>query len=218
MQKTYKPLEVFDSLGNISRYSNLVAFTGGELVAENGSGNALQGWNEDFYTNGMLLHRGYYVDGKLITFKNFFDNGQCERVYENTDPLHGMVDIFFADGQLRKKIKYYNGLPQKTYDFYENGQPCNTEEHDKEMKYLTLKKSWYDNGNLKSSFEINDTRNKRYSEKNYYINGRLREEGTRLLLSGTKDYVKDGTWYLYDMDGKNKRSEKHSNGIRLSAR
>ncbi len=216
--KRYTQGEVLDSAGGIDRYTRLMSALGGDSAGSNGSGFILQGWNEDFYTSGKLLHRGYYVDGKLITFKNFFESGQCERSVESPDPVHCVMSIFFENGSPRKQINYYNGLPQKLYEYYENGQPRLAEENEKEMKYLTLKKSWYDNGHLQSHLELVDLKNKRYNEKNYYLNGQLREEGTVILLSGTQIYVKDGTWHCYDSNGKNKRSERHNKGIKLNSR
>lgn len=183
----------------------------------NSAGNVMEGWNEDFYSSGKLLHRGFYVNGKLVTFRNYFENGQCERVVENTDPLHSSENIFFESGELRKKINYYNGKPQKCYEYYENGQPKTAEENEKEMKYLTLKKSWYENGFLKTDLELLDNQYIRYREKSYYHNGQVKEEGQVILLA-THEYVKDGTWFFYDSDGKNKRSERHNKGIKLNSR
>ena len=33
-------------------------------------GYAVNNWKEDFYTNGQMLHRGYYIDGQLKVYKN----------------------------------------------------------------------------------------------------------------------------------------------------
>ncbi len=216
--KRFTQAEVLDSAGGINLYSRLVDAPGEDSVLVDGSGKSLQGWNEDYYTSGKLLHRGYYVNGKLIMFKNFFENGQCERSMESSDPQHSSLSVFFENGLPRKRISYYNGLPQKLYEFYENGQPKLLEENDKEVKYITAKKSWYDNGRLQSNLELVDLRNKKYAQKNYYLNGQVSEEGPVILLSGTHDYVKDGTWYCYDRNGKNKRLERHSKGIKLNSR
>ncbi len=216
--KRYSEEEVLDSLNEINMYTRLVAALGGDSTAYYSSGYSLQGWNEDFYKSGRLLHRGYYVDGKLITFKNFFENGQCERSVENSDPLHCTVDVFFESGRLSKKICYFNALPQKRYEYYETGLPKYTEENDREMKYLTLKKTWYRDGALESSLELHERKNKRYGQKKYYTNGQVKEEGIVILLSGTHEYVKDGTWYSYDNNGKNKLVEKFTNGIKLNSR
>ena len=210
--------EVLDSSGSAGAHSKLILMLGGDSIALNKSGYSLQGWNETYYKSGKLLHSGYYIDGKLLTYKNYFENGQCESTFENTDPRRCLMKEYFDNGQIRKQTNYYSGLAQKQYEYYENGQPKSLEESDKELKYYILKKYWYNNGSLKSNLELQDLKNKKYLEKIYYNNGNVKEEGSVILLSGTKDYVKNGIWYIYDFNGKNKRGEKYNYGIRLSSK
>lgn len=202
----YNEKDVLDSLTGIDMYSRLIVALHGDSVIRSMAGNSLQGWNEDFYKSGKLLHRGYYVDGKLITFKNYYESGACERVVENPDPLHCQVDVFFENGSPRKRIVYYNGLPQRFYEYYENGLPKYAEENEKELSYLKLKKSWYSNGNMESSLELVDAKSRKYAGKTYYLNGKVKEEGTLVKRAGANEYVKDGKWNSYD-----------SNGVRTSA-
>lgn len=207
--RRYAQKDVVDSVDGIKMYNKLLDAIGGDSVTFNKAGYNLQGWNEDYYTSGKLLHRGYYIDGKAIVFKNFFENGQCERTVVNPDPLHCNIDIYFENGKQRRQINYYNGLPQKRYDFYVTGLPKYAEENEKEMKFLTLKKSWYSNGQIQNVIELTDPKNKKYANKSYYANGQVKEEGS-LILSADGSYLKDGTWYLYDSTGKNKKTEKHN--------
>lgn len=208
--KRYLQKDIVDSIEGIKMYNRLIAAIGGDSVTYNKAGYNKQGWNEDYYISGKLLHRGYYIDGQAIVFKNFFENGQCERTVVNPDPLHCNIDIFYESGKQRRQINYYNGLPQKWYEFYANGLPKYTEENEKEMKYITLKKSWYDNGQVKDVMEITDLKNKKYNQKIFYENGQTKGEGPVVLSIDGKSYVKDGTWNFYDSNGKNKRTEKYS--------
>lgn len=208
--KKYQEKDIVDSLLGIDIYTHLIASIGGDSIKYNLQGYNLQGWNEDFYLNGKLLHRGYYVDGQVITFKNFFESGQCERVVMNPDPLHCIENSYFSNGNPRREISYYNGLPQKRVEYYDNGLPKYTEENEKEMKYLTRKKSWYSNGSVENSMDLIDSKNNIYSQKSYYSNGQLKEEGVVIFLKDTQQYVKDGTWLSYDSDGKNKQVKKYS--------
>jgi antitoxin component YwqK of YwqJK toxin-antitoxin module len=216
--KRYKESDILDSVTGINMYTKLILALGGDSITYNKFGYNLQGWNEYFYTNGKLLHRGYYVDGKVITFKNYFENGQCERLFLNPDPLHCTIDIFFNNGNTRKKVNYYNGQPQKSYEYYDNGQPKYTEENEKEMTYLTIKKSWYPNGNVESSLNLIDIKNKKYTQKNYYTNGQVKEEGFIVFVQATREYLKEGIWYSYDSDGKNKRTERYNNGVMTNSK
>lgn len=207
--KRYTEQEVLDSLEGINIYTRLVGAIGGDSIKYNRQGYNLQGWNEDFYTSGKLLHRGYYVDGQVITFKNFFENGQCERVLMNPDPLHCVENSYFSNGNPRKEINYYNGRPQKLMEYYDTGLPRYTEENEKEMKYLTRKKSWYTNGGVENSIELVDTKSHKYMQRTYYSNGQMKEEGALIFLQASQEYVKDGAWVSYDSDGKNKQIKKY---------
>jgi len=210
--KRYNQTEVLDSLEGIKIYNKLISSIGGDSITYNKAGYNLQGWNEDYYSNGKLLHRGYYVDGKVIVFKNFFENGQIERSVLNPDPMRCTIDVFYEDGKQRKQLSYYNGLPQKKYEYYSNGLPKYVEENEKEMQYLTLKKSWYSNGQMENALELTDTKSKKYNQKVYYPSGELKEEGTLVLSENGKEYLKDGVWYFYDIGGKKKKSEKYRSG------
>ncbi len=214
--KRYQQKEIVDSVDGIKMYNRLIESIGGDSITYNKQGYNKQGWNEDFYVSGKLLHRGYYIDGRAIVFKNFFENGQCERTVVNPDPLHCNIDIFYENGKQRRQINYYNGLPQKLYDFYSNGLPKYTEENEKEMKYLTVKKSWFNNGQVQEVMELTDQKNKRYIQKFYYENGQVKGEGPLVLSLDGKSYVKDGVWNYYDSNGKNKRTEKY-NAIKLTS-
>lgn len=208
--KRYLQKDIVDPAEGIKMYNRLIESIGGDSITYNKAGYNLQGWNEDFYMSGKLLHRGYYIDGRAIVFKNFFENGQCERTVVNPDPLHCNIDVFFENGKQRKQTNYYNGLPQKLYEFFENGLPKYTEENEKEMKYLTLKKSWYDNGQMQDVLELTDVKNKKYTQKYFYENGQIKSEGPMVLSIDGKTYVKDGVWSFYDSNGKNKRTEKYN--------
>jgi len=214
--KRYNQEEVLDSTEGIKMYNKLIESIGGDSITYNKAGYNLQGWNEDYYLNGKLLHRGYYVDGKVIVFKNFFENGQCERTVVNPDPIRCNIDIFYADGKQRKQVSYYNGLPQKKYEFYSNGLPKYAEENEKDMKYLTSKKSWYSNGQVEQALELKDVKHKKYDQKVYYSSGQIKEEGTMILSADGKEYVKDGVWIFYDNGGKKKKTEKYTAGSTAS--
>jgi antitoxin component YwqK of YwqJK toxin-antitoxin module len=209
--KRYHQSEILDSVEGITIYNKLLESIGGDSVTFNKAGYNLQGWNEDYYQNGKLLHRGYYKDGKAVVFKNFYENGQCERTVINPDPLRCNIEIYYENGKQRKQISYYNGLPQKKYEYYQNGLPKYVEENEKEMQYLTLKKTWYSNGQVESSIELSDSNNKRYKQKIYSQTGKLLEEGN-LVVNEKGDYIRDGVWNYYDTNGKKNKTEKYKNG------
>jgi antitoxin component YwqK of YwqJK toxin-antitoxin module len=206
--KKYTQDEVYDSTNGITIYNKLIECLGGDSVKYNKAGYNAQGWNEDFYKNGKTLHKGYYVDGKLKVFKNFYESGQVERSFVNPDPLHSSVEIFYDSGLPKRKISYYEGKPQKHYEFYTNGLPKSAVENEKEMKYITLKKTWYSNGQIADLIELKDKKEKIFSQKKYYMNGQVMAEGNLKLSADGINYNKDGMWTFYDESGKNKKTEK----------
>ncbi|MBS1650437.1 MAG: hypothetical protein JSU07_00365 [Bacteroidetes bacterium] len=207
--RRYYQKDIVDSVDGIMLYNRLIGAIGGDSINYNKAGYNMQGWNEDFYMSGKLLHRGYYVDGQIIVFKNFFENGQVERNAVNPDPLHVNIEVFYENGNTRKKLNYYDGKLQKKYEFFTNGNPKYSEENDKDLKYITLKKSWYSNGMPETDLEMVDEKSKKYSSKNYYSNGKVKEEGIFILDNNGK-LNKDGTWNYFDQSGKQKKSEKYT--------
>lgn len=211
--RRYFQKDICDTTEGIVMYNKLLEAIGGDSVTFNKAGYNLQGWNEDFYMSGKLLHRGYYIDGKVIVFKNFFENGQCERTVVNPDPLRCNFEIFYENGKPRKQIYYYNGLPQKKYEFFNSGLPKYVEENEKEMKYVTLRKNFYSNGQPQSTLEITDEKNQKYKMADYYPNGQIKSEGNLIYSSEKKGYLKDGNWHYYDQSGKSKKTEKPNKDV-----
>lgn len=206
--KRYSQKEICDSVNGITIYNKLIEPLGGDSIKYNKTGYNLQGWNEEYYNSGKPVHKGYYVDGRLKVFKNFYENGQVERSFVSPDPLHCNLDIYYENGFPKKKIAYYDGKPQKLYEYYENGLPKTALENEKEMKYVTLKKSWYSSGQMESYLELRDKKVMLFAQKKFYENGQLKEEGLLKLSKDGKDYLKDGEWTFYDESGKNKKVEK----------
>ena len=207
-----------DSIGFIHFYYRYIEALGGDSVSYNKDGSLKEGWHEDYYSSGKLLHRGFYSKGKLITFKNYVESGSCICKLESDDPLHCLMETYFENGQPENRILYYKGKAQKSFTFYENGQPKTAEENDKDVIYVTKKKSWYENGQLKSELLLSDLKSKKYNEKSFYNNGKLKEEGVTILLSGTRIYVKDGSWFSYDDAGIRKKAEKYVKGIPVNSK
>lgn len=208
--KRYDTEEVLDSSGSIRIYDRLIGSIGGDSVRYNRDGYSLVGWCEDFYKSGKLLHRGFYKDGQLISFRNFFENGVCERLVTNPDPLHCVCIVYHNNGNLRSEISYYNGRPQKVTEYYESGLPRYSEENEKGMKYLTRRRSWYSDGTLRYNLELVDLRAGKYQQTNYYGNGQVREEGPLVFVPATSQYLRDGQWLSYDANGKNKQTKNYS--------
>jgi antitoxin component YwqK of YwqJK toxin-antitoxin module len=198
----YKAAKVVDPEYGITMYENLNFQVGGDSVRNDKKGYACQGWVEDFYESGSLIHKGYYEDGHLKIYKNFYENGTVERAFKIVDFKRSNMQMFYPDGKLKSEITYYDGNPQVWTDYYHNGQIEYVEESTKSMEYLIQRKSFAEDGKPQEIFELTDPKKKIYSKKEYYENGNIKEEGSMRFNKSLSDYQKDGTWKIYDESGK----------------
>jgi antitoxin component YwqK of YwqJK toxin-antitoxin module len=210
--KRYTPQEVVDADYGIIIYNKLVNIIGGDSIRYTKDGYNVQGWQEDFYVSGKTLHKGFYVDGFIKIFKNYYENGQIERSFVSTDPRRSKMDIYYEDGKVRSNIAYFDGNPQNQYDFFRNGSPEYIEENDKNIEFLFKRNSFFENGSPESIFELVDKKTKKYIKKEFYENGRVKEEGSMIFRKDLGDYQKDGVWNYYDDKGKLLKTENYYKG------
>ena len=208
----YKASQVIDPEHGIIIYDKMnIAI--GDSTRHTPKGYAASDWIEDFYVSGQLLHKGFYIDGKLKVYKNYWENGRLERNFRFTDFTKSQMTIYYPDGQLRSDIIYKEGAAQKTSEYYPNGKADFEEEFDKNIEYLIFRKSYYENGNPQSILELKNPKKKIYYQIDYYENGKVKEEGGIVLIPGSEDYRKDGIWKTYDETGKQTGEEEYAKGM-----
>ena len=93
-------------------------------------------------------------------------------------------------------------------DYYPNGQIEYTMENVKSMEYLILRKSYSADGKPQEIFELVNVKKNIYSQKEYFENGNLKSEGQLKFNPYKVDYIKDGTWKIYNEAGVLIRQEK----------
>jgi hypothetical protein len=133
LSKRYVANEIIDLDYGIMMYNKLVPMMGGDSVRYTKEGVKAQNYQEDYYVSGKLLHKGFYADGAIKVFKNYYENGQLERSFSSTDVKRGKLEIFYEDGKVKSSVNYYQGNPQNQYDFFKNGTPEYIEENDKKI-------------------------------------------------------------------------------------
>ena len=198
----YSAAKVVDPVYGITMYEKLNAKTGGDSVRHDRKGYAVQEWVTDIYESGKVLHKGYYEDGQLKIYKNYYENGTVERSFKQIDFKRCNMQIFYPDGKLKSEITYYDGAPQIWTDYYQNGQIEYYEENTKDMKLLVTRKSYAEDGKPQEIFELADPKKQKYTQKEYYENGKLKAEGTVNFNKSVLDYQKNGNWTVYDEKGK----------------
>lgn len=204
----YKAKDVVDSVYGIRMYDRLNFQIGGDSIRNNKKGYACQGWVQDFYESGKLLHKGYYEDGQLKIYKNFYENGVMERSFKMTDLNKSSLQLFYPDGKIKSDFTYVNGSMLAATDYYPNGQIEYTMENVKSMEYLILRKSYSSDGKPQEIFELVNVKKNIYSQKEYFENGNLKSEGQLKFNPYKVDYIKDGTWKIYNEAGVLVRQEK----------
>ncbi|MFI5164718.1 MAG: toxin-antitoxin system YwqK family antitoxin [Bacteroidia bacterium] len=209
---TLKFKDVYDSVYGINIYDKLNMNIGGDSVRNAAKGYASQGWVEDYYPNKQVLHKGYYIDGQLKAYKNFFPNGQVEREFKMTDLSKSTMTIYYQNGKMRSNIVYAEGNAIKEEDYFPNGQLEYVEENDKKAGCYIQRKFYNANGKPTSLLEITDKKRKVYSSKEYYENGNIKEEGEVVYSEGLGDYQKNGKWKFYDENGNIKEQKTFSKG------
>jgi antitoxin component YwqK of YwqJK toxin-antitoxin module len=212
--KRYTKEEATDPVKGIVMYNKLIPAIKGDSIRYNKAGYNLQGWQEDYYSNGKVLHKGFYVDGQIKVFKNFYENGQVERSFVASDPLRCSLDIFYPDGKVRNQVIYYDGNAQKEYDFFPNGNPRNVLETDKDKEFVFKQSSYFENGQQASTLELTDKKTKKYNKKEFYENGKVKEEG-EVFYGKDNKYQKEGEWFYYDEKGGVTKKERYKLGQKL---
>ncbi|HWY33104.1 MAG TPA: hypothetical protein VNX68_00575 [Nitrosopumilaceae archaeon] len=210
--KTYAPGEVIDPINGIHIYDALIFATGGDSVRYDKKGYNVQGWIEDHYTDGSLLHKGFYIDGQLKVFKNYYPNGVVERSFRVIDTKRADIVVYYQDGKTRAEIFYFKQAAQKETDYYQNGNIEYYEENQQDMEYLYKRNEFFESGQPQIVFEISDKKERLYSKKEYLSNGKLKEEGGMKFHGDLNDYLKEGDWKYYDETGKVTKTEKYTNG------
>ena len=207
-EKTYDK-SIIDATYGIQLYEPLnMALEGDSVRMENGY--VVNNWKEDFYDDGTLLHRGYYIDGQLKVYKNYYPSGQVEREFKNIDGFRSLQKKFYADGTLKSEVKYMEGSALLWVDYYANGNMEFYEEFHKSFLYHNAKRSYYETGQeetvLKRVKKLNFTQN------DFYNNGKTKQEGTLSYDLNAYDYYKTGKWTYYNKQGKATKEETYNNG------
>jgi len=113
----------FDPEADSTVYTAYKAFSselGGNTIRIENNGAPCQGWVKDYYENGNILHKGYYVDGELKIFKNYYNNGAMERSSKLTSYSKANVKLFYPDGRQKSSLKYSKGRLYKWSEFIYN--------------------------------------------------------------------------------------------------
>jgi antitoxin component YwqK of YwqJK toxin-antitoxin module len=196
------PESIIDPDYGIRIYEKFNPLMGGDSV-RNCKGYACQGWVDDLYESGTLIHKGFYNEGQLNIYKNFYPTGALEREFKNLSINKCELTTYYPNGQVRTKGTYVDGgNPLKYEEYYANGQLEYIEENHKSMQYYIMTESYYENGKPESILKLVDPKKLVFTKVEYWDNGNVREEGKLFFNKGQQDYYKVDKWSFYDEVGR----------------
>lgn len=173
----------------------------GDSLRVNEFGQASQGWVKDYYDNQSLLHKGYYINGKLRVYKNYYPDGKLEREFKYTGTYKCSLKKYFPNGELKTSVTYINGEVSKWEDFFPNGNVAYREIYNATKGYIISRLSFNDKGLPELIMTLKNKKEMTYRYSTYFESGIKEEEGEMIYNSSVNDYVKNGVWKLYNEKG-----------------
>lgn len=171
-------------------------------------GYACEGWVTDKYANGQVLHKGYYIEGQLKVYKNYYPDGSLEREFKALNTFSAQSKLYYPTGQMKSQVKYVEGSPLIWSDFYANGQLEYYEEYHKSFNYHIARRGYFEDGKPETLLEMIDKKKLRFSQNDFYANGKKKLEGGLIYDKKIYDYRKIGTWKHYLETGALDKEEK----------
>ena len=213
---TYDADAIIDKKFGINMYEPLNMMLGTDTVRNDQNGYAANGYQEDFYTTGQLLHKGFYVDGQLKIYKNYYPNGNVERNFRLVDLKKSKMTIYYEDGTTKSNIVYVMSEALKWEDYYPNGTLEFIEEYNKSFEYYVFKANYFENGTPENTLELTDKKKLLYDQVYYHANGKVKEQGKIQYSKSMFDYQRIGSWKQYDENGSATKEIKYNKGEKIS--
>lgn len=210
---TYDADAVIDKKYGIIMYEPLNMMLGTDTVRNDQNGYAANGYEEDYYTTGQLLHKGFYVDGQLKIYKNYYPNGNVERNFRLVDLKKSKMTKYYEDATVKSNIVYIGNEAQKWEDYYPNGTLEFIEEYNKSFEYYVFKANYFENGTPENTMELTNKKKLIYTQIYYHNNGKVKEQGEIKYSKEVFDYQRIGSWKHYDKNGTAIKEVKYSDGV-----
>ena len=210
-EKKYSQDAVIDAKYGITMYKNLNMMLGSDTV-RNINGYAVNGFVKDFYITGELLHKGFYLEGQLKSYRNLFPSGVVERNFRTIDTKKSKMDIYYKDGTLKSKITYINSDAQSWEDYYPNGTLEFIEVYDKDIQHYIEKANYFEDGSPENTLVLENKKKLIYTQTYFHANGEVKKVGQMKYLKTEFDYQNIGTWIEFDDAGKAIKEIKYASG------
>ncbi len=210
----YKAIDVIDSVHGIDIYERLNFRLSSDSV-RNCKGYACNGLIKDFYDDGNVIHQGFYVDGQLNNYTNYYPNGKVERTFKIIDDFKSIMTLFYSSGTVKSIHKFDNIAFYYWEDFYPNGQQSYLMEMSSDMEYPNAKKHWAENGQLLGEIVIENKKDLTFQQNDYHADGTSKIKGHLIYEQKLHSHTKHGKWEYYDEQGKLVKTEVYEHDILL---
>lgn len=200
-QKRYNAKDIIDDRYGITMYNRLIRAAEGDSTRMC-QGKPCQGYVKDFYTAGKLMHKGYYVDGMIRVFTNYWPNGEKERNFHLTDDHKAKLKVFYESGAVKSEVHYNDGGVTAWSDYYENGETEFEEKYVKSHDHIEFRRFFFEDGSPNNIIEFEKRGKKLYKQTIYHRNGKVKETGNLIYSDTAFDYLKTGDWNYYNDSGK----------------
>jgi len=203
-------IENEDTVSNdVGEYEMLTPLLGGDSVRL-ANGRPVGGQIKDFYSDGTLKHKGFYSAGKLTSsYKNYYPNGVLERSFKAKGTSGCILELFYSNSKPRLHMEYSKGNIIEYIEYYPNGQKASHEKYNKKGEMYEFNRTYYPSGQIKMDMVLTDSKRRIFTEKIYWSNGTIKQEGKKFFNKVISDYQKNGSWRLYMKDGKLLRTEEY---------
>lgn len=193
------PKNAYSSNNYFNQYEALVFKLGGDSLRY--CGNYLcNNWIEDLYSTGQVVHRGFYINGILESYYNYYPDGTKEREFRVLNDNDYFYRLYYPNGNLRIEKYIYRGVTKELNLFFKNGVLKEKILINTKTEQLISRKTFDRENNLIYSVEFNEDENN-YFEKTYFSNGVLREETLVEIPNVTEPYIQVAPKKIYKPDG-----------------
>lgn len=196
---------IYDSVYGIQFYDKYNPMLDGDSARKFFDGTLCNNMIEDYYPDGKLLHKGFYTNGKLTEYSNYYPDGEVERVFKPISDRKNELKKYYPNKVLKSDVIYYDGNSTLWQDYYDNGQLSYVEEYDKKHQRVLRRCFYFRDGKPQSVFVPIKSKSKdgtiRYSLMEYFPNGQLKEESEAIYNQDSYDFLKDGDDKQYDAKG-----------------
>ena len=192
-------------------YAPLNAALGGDSVRYC-KGITCAGWVEDRYPDGVLKHRGYYGEGRLLVYSNYHPNGRMEREFKVQGSTRCSMRTWHSNGVLRSETIHVDGSARTYTEHYTTGALRYTEEKHPSQPYYKVMDLFAPDGKPISTLHIVDKKKVVFEQHEYWPNGQLRATGRSQFNPQRYDSQRIGAWTYYDASGKPVMEERYVDG------